>query len=700
MVRKMKQTKFKEKSGIKLNAEQEKAAFGDSPNELILAVPGSGKTTTLITRLGWLIANGVDARKLLTITFTKAAANDMKNRYESLFGDVPEGMHISTIHSFCYAFLKEWGKRVSAPLPEIEASNTYIVTKIAEKYLKEYPTEGDIREIQRTLTYVKNMMLDASQMKGMSCCGINVYTLYKAYSSALKAINKIDFDDLLVYMVMVLKMPDGKALKSLARKFDYLFVDEAQDISKVQHEIIELMSKKIGNIFMVGDEDQSIYGFRAAYPEALLNFKETYKDANILYLEKNYRSKKEIIDVANMVIANNSERFEKNMTNVRRSGGKVSAPYTSRASQYSSLALLLKKETKDTAILYRNNASVIPLVYYLRKEGVPYKCRDMDLAFFSTKLVRDICNLYKFAENPKDPEVFMQIYYKLGLKVRKEDALLAISKLKVKDPDLLEPLRRVKRGAPVLAKEVKRLRKEFAILKGEGAHDGYNRIISQIRKLGKSEKETAHVFTALIEDGESMADFVAKIDSLKVDMQAYLPPIAANITLSTIHGSKGLEFSKVCLIDAVDGILPMEGEDVSLEEERRLFYVAITRAKDELEVLEYVGKSSTFLSEMGLSRHNPQPKKNEWEREKTRVPIDQGGLYGGNHRSYIPEPQGAVSAEEKKGFKAGQKVVHKKEGKGVIESVDEMYMTIRFSKDKVKKYSIDAVLSKQIVTKA
>lgn len=238
--------------------------------------------------------------------------------------------------------------------------------------------------------------------------------IYKYYNDKLREKRLMDYDDQMVYAHTILvKYP--RILKFFSDKFKYICVDEAQDTSKIQHRIIKLLTAENGNIFMVGDEDQSIYGFRAAYPEALVNFEKEYKNAKVLLMEKNYRSSQEIVKVADGVIQKNKDRHPKNMQAVSKNKGKVNFIKTAgSAAQYIELLKTAKNHKGETAVLFRNNESAIPLVNLLEKEKIPFSYRQTDGAFFSNRVVTDILNIIKFAQNPSDTELFMQIYYKIN----------------------------------------------------------------------------------------------------------------------------------------------------------------------------------------------------------------------------------------------------------------------------------------------
>ena len=233
----------------------------------------------------------------------------------------------------------------------------------------------------------------------------------------------MDYDDQMVYAYTMLRsVPE--LLRHFQELYPYICVDEAQDTSKIQHAIIALLASGSENLFMVGDEDQSIYGFRAAYPEALLTFEKNYPDAKVLLMEENFRSDARIVLAADRFIQKNTLRHEKHMKAARKPASDIrEISLRSRKAQYTYLAKLAEGCTSQTAILYRDNECILPLVDLLERNGIPYQMRNAELSFFSHRTILDIINIIKLAQNPMDTEAFLQIYYKIGTYLRKQDAI-------------------------------------------------------------------------------------------------------------------------------------------------------------------------------------------------------------------------------------------------------------------------------------
>lgn len=390
-----------------------------------LAVPGSGKTTAITARVGYMIfCGGIAPENILTVTYSVAAARDMKKRFDGVFGGGIK-TQFRTIHGLCALIIRAYEKLIDTKAFELVDKESSVYEAIRKLYTElsgEYPPDGMIKDIKTQITYAANMLLDESELPDIEFGNVKFREIFKKYKTYKMQNRIMDFDDQLLFALKILKSYPA-ILKSVRNRYKYINVDEAQDTSKIQYEIIRLIVGKKGNIFMVGDEDQSIYGFRAAYPQALLDFKKIYPEANVLLLEKNYRSTGEITDHAGRFIKKNKERYEKEMTAQREKGSAPSLTVLGDVSEQ--YEYILKKAADDTAVLYRNTESVLPLVDLLEKKNMPYRVRGNDCAFFSHPIVTDIVYLLRLALNPQDKEAFGKVYYKLGCAVNKEKALRA-----------------------------------------------------------------------------------------------------------------------------------------------------------------------------------------------------------------------------------------------------------------------------------
>ena len=319
---------FETKYLSRLNAQQKAAVLAVQGPVLLLATPGSGKTTVLVTRLGYMVACcGIDPKSILTMTYTVAATKDMRKRYTSFFGEAAaEGLQFRTINGVSASILSYfWRTHPDSEqytLEPDEGNLNRIVRTIYQTVNSNYPEDGEIKEIRRLITYCKNMMLSDAEIRKLETEIDRFPDIYRKYQETLRSRKLMDYDDQMAYAYAILQTnPD--VLGRFQDQYRYLCVDEAQDTSKIQHTIIRLLASRDENLFMVGDEDQSIYGFRAAYPEALLNYQKEHKNARVLLMEENYRSTEEIIKAANAFVAGNRFRYKKTIKPTRGSGSPV-----------------------------------------------------------------------------------------------------------------------------------------------------------------------------------------------------------------------------------------------------------------------------------------------------------------------------------------------------------------------------------------
>lgn len=385
---------FKEKYGINLNKQQERALLAVEGCNLLLAVPGSGKTTVLVDRLGHMVFNkGISPEKILAITYNVDATREMKKRFSAKFGNSIGGrISFKTINSMALAIYKQYcdryGKKQRSMLQSED--RRMLLADIFRKYNGEYATENDVLEFSAAITYIKNMMLEDCLSKlEKECAYPYLEVMYKEYKNSLNEKQQMDFDDQLVYAYEILTKREMIA-KEWQSKYSYICVDEAQDTSKIQHEIIKILAHG-NNIFMVGDEDQSIYGFRAAYPKALLNFRYDYVNPYILRMERNYRSTEQIVAKAQAFISQNRGRYDKNMTAERGAGDEVEViRVSSREEQYLRVLEIARNVKCETAFLYRDNETSVVLVDLFLRNNVKFGLRKPELNFFRSRVVKDL----------------------------------------------------------------------------------------------------------------------------------------------------------------------------------------------------------------------------------------------------------------------------------------------------------------------
>lgn len=617
-MKKMTLEQFKEQFNIKLNNQQLKAVQSVQNPTLLLAVPGSGKTTVLVTRLGYMIyCLGIEPESILTVTYTVAATNYMRQRFETMFGEqLAARLEFRTINGICSKIINYYGNcigRKAFDLITEEGFKSKILSLIYQKELNEYPSENDLQTVITLITYIKNMMLSNEEIESLGKKeNLPLAEIYKAYCGELRRQSLMDYDDQMVYAYTMLKTTP-QVLEYFQNMHQYICVDEAQDTSKIQHKIIEILAMKNKKLFMVGDEDQSIYGFRAAYPEALLSFESTYPEGEILLMEENFRSDGAIVTAADRFIQKNKLRHKKNMKASRGMAKDIRLiEVKTRKSQYSYLTKVAENCNVDTAVLYRDNESIIPVVDMLERSGIDYKIKNADLTFFNHKIVTDIKNIIRFAENPKDTEIFMQIYFKIGTYLSKMGAIEACRISEEKGIPVIDSALRYGRIPKGTEKSLKAMKTHIESILEESAYKAVYRIVnfmgySAYLERAKIKDGKISILQALAANEKTPEDFLNRLDELAMIIKNKKNNYDCKFTLSTIHSSKGLEYDTVYIMDVKDGVFPekvvanrkkaTDEEIKTYEEERRLYYVAVTRAKNQLCIFDFKD-SSTFNNQL------------------------------------------------------------------------------------------------------
>lgn len=611
-----------------LSAQQLEAVQAVNGPVLLLAVPGSGKTTVLTARLGYmLLCQNILPEQVLTMTYTVAATREMRQRFGRVFGeDLAARMEFCTINGLCSRIIDYYsrmqGRRWPFALLENEADASRIVGDLYQDECGEFATESVIRDIRTAFTFIKNQMLTEEEIEKQDFAVNEMPELYRRYRRCLREQRLMDYDDQMVYALSILTQHPN-VLEYFSDRFPYLSVDEAQDTSRIQHEIVRLLSQKHKNLFLVGDEDQSIYGFRAAWPQALLNFKKTYPEGKVLLMETNYRSTPEIVKAADAFVRRNASRYDKTIRPSRSSGSPVRFIDTvDRNAQYSYLTALAENCRHETAVLYRNNDSCLPLIDLLERSGIPYRCRNFDGTFFSHRMVLDFAAFIRLAQNPLDEDAFLRIFYKMDCCISRRSALLARDRSRTSGRPILEELSGSGELAPNIRAQIRELVFQFSQLPGDSASAALTRIWDEIhygRYVIANSLDTGKysILQMLARQESSAASLLQRLDRLREILLNHANLPNTPFLLSTIHSSKGLEYDRVYLLDVLDGILPAQNQmDAkkpdqadAYQEDRRLFYVAMTRAKNELHLFRCAGLSSEFSEE--LEGILPQPVQQE-----------------------------------------------------------------------------------------
>ena len=658
--------RFCQQYGIALNKHQERAVQAVEGANLLLAVPGSGKTTVLVARLGYMIlCKKINPSNILSMTFSRQAAQDMHRRFCKVFGSqLGESVEFRTIHAVANQIVKRYAQRSGRTPPKLLEDNKKVIVDILRNHLEEYPTDNDIAEAQAAITYIKNMSLSADEIPDQDFAIEKMERVFEEYQKFLSMQRMMDFDDQVVYAVQLLKaLP--QLLAEYHQRFSYICVDEAQDTSKAQHELLRLLVGPTGNIFMVGDEDQSIYRFRGAFPQALIDFKDTYANPYILWMETNYRSTPEIVNIAAAFIAKNQNRYPKRMVADRPSGAAVNrVEVVSRKKQYSTIVDIAKKIPADTAVIYRDNDSAIPLINLLSRQNIPYRCPRKEFRFFTNKIVLDVVAFMKLQQNPYDVESFQRICYKSDFYLDKKTVEFACNTVRRRRVTFLDALKEQAKRFDRISRQVRNFEDYVRTTSRMGSLEflqyldgnGYGTYMQK----NHLDHNKFDLLLALADENPAVPDFLAQLDELRELTADNVQDARTGIFLTTAHSSKGLEYDTVYLMDVYDGQFP--GSDAVeilgrkqnmdlVQEERRLFYVAMTRAKNQLHVFSIKGKPSSFVDEILPPPEAPKPVGSQ----KSRYSIDQYRLEQEKRAREQAEIKRRIAEELKKRMDSQQK---------------------------------------------
>lgn len=598
----------------KLNPEQLKPVLDTEGAVLVLAGAGSGKTRVLTSRIAHIIAEGkASLAQILAITFTNKAADEMNSRIYNILGDGDgESKWICTIHSMCVKILRMFGENIGIKSNFSIYTETERASVIKKAYTElEYDEEKILKNAKYHICNAKMLGLDPDQYARKNAYerGIDeVKKIYIKYNDHLKKNNALDFDDLLLETYRLLS-EDKQSLEFLSNKFKYILVDEFQDTNAVQYEIIKLLASKHGNLFAVGDDDQSIYGWRGAEIKNILRFGKDFVGAKIYKLERNYRSTKSILNLANVIIKNNVTRHNKTLWT---ESGDGSRPVYYQAEDEVGEALYAARIIKnhvfnggkfsDFAILMRINALTRAYEQEFTKYGIPYKVFG-GFRFFERKEIKDILAYLRLISNPFDSEAAERVINvpKRGIGAKTVETMYAYANeegLSLYDACVDAFSLDIPKGAKDKLKEFADLIKDLTISAQE----------SNVSKVVRNVLNFTNLRSAY-DDGTDEGDgklanideFIASVDEfVKLNPNAKLDEYLNQVTLSsdldemdssdyaviaTIHAVKGLEFPCVFICGLEEGIIPSsrsENEANEIEEERRLMYVAITRAEKNL----------------------------------------------------------------------------------------------------------------------
>lgn len=584
---------------MQFNNSQLKAVKHKTGPMLVIAGPGSGKTTVLTARIRNLIEEySVNPANILVITFTKAAANEMKSRFNNMMGR-STNVTFGTFHAVFFMILRAaYNYSVDSIIKE-DVRQNIIKQAIERSRLEPDDLNEMISNITGEISRVKTEAIDINAYYSASCPEEEFRDIYKYYVKTLKKMGLIDFDDMLLYCHELLTTRRD-ILAKWQQKYQYILIDEFQDINKIQYDIIKLLAKPQDNLFIVGDDDQSIYGFRGSKPEIMLNFDKDYPDTDKVILDTNYRSTGNIVSAAGKVIAHNKVRFAKNINTVNEPGDKVDIiEFNTQAEEYEKIIDNIRKESasggnySDNAVLFRTNSTAAGFVRKLVEYSVPFVTRDGVPNVFEHWIARDVITYMNIAMGSRKRSDFLQIINRPKRYIGRDylaDAEISFDNLEKYYEDknwMIERVDRLKYDILAMASM-----SPYAMInylrKGVG-YDGYLDEYAQSHNM--QVRELYDVMDELMESARNFKTFnewFAYIDEYGTKLrESYAAMDKQNaVILTTMHSSKGLEYPVVYIIDANEEITPHKKAVFvpEIEEERRMFYVAMTRAKRRLNI--------------------------------------------------------------------------------------------------------------------
>ena len=579
------------------NAQFRAIAHGDGP-AMVLAGPGSGKTLVIINRIKYLIEKrNVKPEEILVITFTKAAAGEMRERFARLMGEKRCRVTFGTFHAVFFQILKYAYHYTAANILR-DDQRYQILTELADRQRLEYEDEKEfISGISGEISLVKNEQIPLEHYYSSSCSEEVFRQIYQGYQERLRRSGLIDFDDMLVYCYELLReRPD--ILAQWQRRFRYILVDEFQDINGLQYQILRLLARPEDNLFIVGDDDQSIYRFRGAKPEIMRGFQKDYPQAETVLLDENFRCSGKIVEAAELVIAENKNRFEKKIRCGSEPGEAVEIRRFAGQEQEANYLVKCIRDARergyeynDLAVLTRTNVGGRYAAEKLMEFQIPFRMRDVMPNLYDHWIARDLLAYIRLGMGIRERKDFLQVMNRPNRYISRvcvDEPQVSFERLRTWYEDkpwmvrrldeLEENLHRLGRMSPFAAVNYIRYGMEYESYLKEYA--GYHRIKEEeLREVADELQESAKNFKTHLQWFEHIEEYKRTLEEKKNQ-----PVEEDAVTLSTLHGAKGLEFSEVFILDVNEDTIPHRKAalEADIEEERRLFYVGMTRAKRRL----------------------------------------------------------------------------------------------------------------------
>jgi len=679
----------------------------------VISCPGSGKTTVTVIRLANLIVKGqINSQRILALTFSKAAAQDMNKRFNHLFPSLASTPRFSTIHSFAYQIIRHYQQITQTKYEFIDANNpnptTYskkqilasLYLQITERYISEEELDTFISQIG----LLKNLMIEPhhkEKIKPYIENDLDIFLqIYKNYETYKENHHLLDYDDLLTQAYQILVNHDN--LRNFYQnQYSHIQVDEAQDISKIQSELIKLIALPENNLFLVGDDDQSIYAFRGAYPQQLLNFKNSYPDANMIYLSENFRSSLNIVQASSQFIGKNKTRYKKEIFTLNPT---CEAPnfyhFKNDTEQANYLIEKIQKLaiTQNIAILYRQNISAVSLLSLLNYHQIPFKLQERKLSFFKHPIVQDITAMIKLAQNGGDKVAFKRVAKILYLSASVTNQALA-----QQEADFLDYVARsITFKSSFQTTKIRQFKQNLPKLTTLDPGLGISYILKTltyedylIKKGYLKEEKELPIYTqgiAILESLKGIANQCHDFEEFfnRLATLANLNQSSNGVSLLTFHAAKGLEFDYVFMVDCMNNITPsataltayLNQDPKEYEEERRLFYVAMTRAKYQLEILSVASKYNLLFNRSNFFKDaneivNPRPASKSSESSLTRPSIQ------------VLKQISPINLDD---YPIDTKIHHQKFGPGKILDLEGEVATIQFD-DEIRRISLKIALN-------
>jgi DNA helicase-2/ATP-dependent DNA helicase PcrA len=682
-----------------LNPEQREAVlFNDAPL-VIFAGPGVGKTEILAYKIAYLIAQGVSPRNILAVTFSNKAAEEMRSRIINLIGGIGEEIWMGTFHSICARILRIDGEAIGLPSNFIILDEDDQLTLIKE-IISQLTLDSEYYQPKMVLNFISRAKENLMGVwdfieNAVGFLEKKVATIYKLYEDKKKLSKALDFDDLIFYCVRLLREREDIREK-WQDKFQYILVDEFQDVNYAQYELIKILGDKHRKISIVGDDDQSIYGWRGADFRLLLQFEEDFPEAKVIKLERNYRSPQTILDAAWSVIKNNRMRKAKRLWTDREGGDKIrfyeaANPQEEAGFVAQTIREMVEKERRkygDFVVLYRVNAQSRSFEEMFMSYGIPYKIVG-GLRFFERKEIKDVVAYLRVIANPDDSFSLKRIIdvppRKIGpvslgkaeaLALEEEVSLYGAIQILIDRQalptatlrslsnfiDIIEELRELSFSLPP-----SRLIREVL------DRTGYWKYIDNGTLEGETRKENLQEFISFareFEEKNPSADLLSLLErvALLTDIDTY-EQTPDTVTLMTLHAAKGLEFPVVFIVGLEEGLLPHSRSlmsEMEIEEERRLLYVGMTRAKEKLFLTRSWNRSA-------YGGGNPS----RFLREIPEDLLEEVVPSVSHHLSIHPEAESIIEKESQKEsvkhkLKVGDKVKHAQFGEGIVLQIEPM----------------------------